>query len=184
MLRYSIMSNRSSCRVLRTLGMDVKCDEEPRQESIVANTNTDKCKTREQYIKELSNILDDEKNVLLKKLSNNPVRANIKIKDQEQTLYVASQHIGDRFKNTVNLFRELYLKEELQKYQIYKNETTSIKPIINLIEETIIKDSIKITFLNNKMTVKLYTANHLGEVVGYYILKFIDVGASGFTYSI
>ena len=158
--------------------------QEPRQEPIDANTNTDKCKTREQYIKELSNILDEEKNVLLKKLSNNPFRANINIEDQKQTIHFAAQHIGDRFKNTVNSFRELYLKEELQKYQIYKNETTCIKPIINLNEETIIKDSIKITFLNNKMTVKLYTANHLGEVAGYYILKFIDVGASGFTYSI
>ena len=160
----------SSCRVLKGLGLVNKCGAT--------------CPTRQQYIKELLNIVSEKNNVLLKKLSNKPTRANIKINDQEQTIHFESVHIADRFKYIVNSFRELYLKEELQKYQIYKQEATCIKPITQLNEESIIEDSIKTNFVNNKFTVKLYTSNHLGEVAGYYVMKFIFVGDSGFTYSI
>ena len=122
-----------------------------------------------------------KKILLLKKLLKNSTRAHIKI--QNKKIKFVSQHIGDRFKNIVNIFRESHFKEELQHYQMYKNETTCIKPIIFLKEEKIKEDSIKITHLNNKITVTLYTTNHLGEIAGFYKLKFIDVGSSGFIYS-
>ena len=117
---------------------------------------------------------------LLKKILNNPKRAYIKI--QNKKIKFSSQHLFDRSHYILSLFRGLYLKAELQHYQMYKNETTCIKPIIYLKEEKIKEDSIKITHLNNKMTVTLYTTNHLGDIAGFYKMKFIDVGSDGFGY--